>query len=77
MMTRTDLVVEYYTDIFGMWHWRIRSHGREILAASGVSYANKEDCLHAVRMIKMKISSARIENIAGLSPPPPPANSQD
>ncbi len=35
----------------GFWRWRYKSNNHEIIA-SGESYYNKQDCLHAVALMK-------------------------
>lgn len=46
---------EIYREGMGLlstqWRWRLRAANNEIIA-SGESYNNKQDCLHAVNLIK-------------------------
>jgi uncharacterized protein YegP (UPF0339 family) len=35
----------------GEWRWRLRSESYELIA-SGESYKNKQDCLHAINLLK-------------------------
>lgn len=42
---------QYYKDNAGEWRWRLRANNNEIIA-SGEGYKNKQDCLHAVDLIR-------------------------
>jgi uncharacterized protein len=35
----------------GEWRWRLRSESYELIA-TGESYKNKQDCLHAINLLK-------------------------
>lgn len=35
----------------GQWRWRLRAANHETIA-SGESYVNKADCVHAIKLIK-------------------------
>jgi len=46
---------EVYPSIRGLtrqWAWRLRSSNHQIIATSGESYLNKNDCLHALNLVK-------------------------
>jgi uncharacterized protein YegP (UPF0339 family) len=49
----------YYKDLNHEWRWRLRSDNNEIIA-SGESYKNEADCLHAIALVKAS-SNAPIE----------------
>jgi len=40
-----------YRDVKGEWRWRLNAGNHEPIA-SGEGYANKSDCLNAVRIVK-------------------------
>lgn len=41
-----------YQDASGEWRWQLRSGNNRIIADSGEGYHNKQDCLHAVALVK-------------------------
>lgn len=46
---------QIYPSIRGLtrqWAWRLRAANHQIIATSGESYYNKNDCLHAVGLVK-------------------------
>lgn len=49
-MTINAPYYQIYKDISGLWRWRFRGGNHEIVA-SGESYVNKADCLHAISLI--------------------------
>ncbi len=40
-----------YKDTAGYWRWNLRAANHEIVA-SGEGYANKQDCYHAISLVK-------------------------
>jgi len=40
-----------YIDRIGLWRWRLVAANNEIVA-SGEGYHNKDDCLHAINLLK-------------------------
>jgi uncharacterized protein YegP (UPF0339 family) len=49
MADSTGYYEVYYRDY--QWRWRFKANNHEIIA-SGESYYNKSDCLHAVALMK-------------------------
>lgn len=43
---------QIYTDANGHWRWRLVAANNRIIANSGEGYWNKEDCLHAISLVK-------------------------
>ena len=41
----------YYRDAAGRWRWHLKAANHEILA-SGESYYNEADCVHAISLVK-------------------------
>lgn len=41
----------FWKDTSGQWRWRLRGGNNEIIA-SGETYKNKADCLHAIDLVK-------------------------
>ena len=41
----------YYQDAMRQWRWQLRAANNEIIA-SGESYHNEADCLHAIALVK-------------------------
>jgi len=46
----------------GQWRWRLRAGNHEIIA-SGESYINKADCLHAIGLITSTQSDIPVKEI--------------
>ncbi|MCB9096048.1 MAG: DUF1508 domain-containing protein [Arcobacter sp.] len=49
-----------YKDIRAEWRWRLKATNGKIIATSGEGYNNKQDCLHAIDLIKTYAISAAI-----------------
>ena len=45
-----------YKDTRGEWRWRLKSANGNTLADSGEGYKNKQDCIHAVNLVKGTIN---------------------
>ncbi len=43
---------QIYRDVGLGWRWRLRAGNHRIIADSGESYRNKQDCLAAVSLVK-------------------------
>jgi uncharacterized protein YegP (UPF0339 family) len=43
---------ETYSDAGGYWRWRLKAANYRIIADSGESYINKNDCLAAIELVK-------------------------
>lgn len=43
---------EVYKDAQGQWRWRLKAANHEKIASSGEGYTNKQDCLHAIELVK-------------------------
>lgn len=41
-----------YEDAAGEWRWHLRAANNRIIADSGEGYHNKQDCLHAITLVK-------------------------
>lgn len=41
-----------YEDASGEWRWQLRAVNNRIIADSGEGYHNKQDCLHAIDLVK-------------------------
>jgi len=41
-----------YQDASGEWRWQLRAANHRIIADSGEGYHNKQDCLHAITLVK-------------------------
>lgn len=43
---------ELYRDAVGQWRWRLRVENGNVIADSGEGYARREDCEHAITLVK-------------------------
>lgn len=41
-----------YKDTAGLWRWRLVAANNRIIADSGESYYNKQDCLHGIELVQ-------------------------
>lgn len=41
-----------YEDASGEWRWQLRAANNRIIADSAEGYRNKQDCLHAITLVK-------------------------
>jgi len=41
-----------YMDVQGQWRWHLLAANNRKIANSGEGYFNKQDCLHAVQLVK-------------------------
>ncbi len=41
-----------YQDAAGEWRWQLRAANQRIIADSAEGYHNKQDCLHAISLVK-------------------------
>ena len=41
-----------YQDASGEWRWQLRAANNRIIADSGEGYHNRQDCLHAIALVK-------------------------
>jgi uncharacterized protein YegP (UPF0339 family) len=48
----TQMTYSVYKDAKGEWRWRLVAANNRIIADSGESYRNKQDCLAAIELIK-------------------------
>lgn len=39
-------------DAASQWRWRLRAANQRIIAESGESYINRQDCLDAINLVK-------------------------
>lgn len=42
----------YWKDGSGQWRWHLEAANNRIIATSGESYHNEQDCLHAIELVK-------------------------
>lgn len=47
-----------HEDAAGEWRWHLRAANNRIIADSGEGYKNKQDCLHAIELVKGSASAA-------------------
>ena len=50
-----------YKDAAGFWRWRLRAANNRIIADSGESYYNKQDCEYAIQLVKSSSSASVVE----------------
>lgn len=41
-----------YQDVLRQWRWRLRASNGRTIADSGEAYLHKQDCLHAISLVK-------------------------
>lgn len=41
-----------FADTNGQWRWHLKAANGRIIANSGEGYYNKQDCLHAIQLVK-------------------------
>ncbi len=46
-----------YKDVQGYWRWYLEAANGKKIAASGEGYNNKQDCEHAISLIKQSYST--------------------
>lgn len=46
-----------YTDAENRWRWRLVAADSRIIATSGESYHNKDDCLSAINLVKASFNA--------------------
>lgn len=54
---------QVYRDNSHQWRWRLVAANNRIIATSGESYINKQDCLHAIDLIKAYAATAPVIDI--------------
>lgn len=47
-----DMAYYVFKDVASQWRWRLLAANNRIIATSGESYWNKQDCLHAIDLVK-------------------------
>lgn len=47
-----DATYVVYKDSSGEWRWQLLAANKRIIADSGEGYHNKQDCLHAIALVK-------------------------
>ena len=47
-----DTAYIVFQDVSGEWRWQLRAGNRRIIADSGEGYRDKQDCLHAIALVK-------------------------
>jgi uncharacterized protein YegP (UPF0339 family) len=52
---------EVYRDAGGDWRWRLRHQNGEVLAESGEGYRRREDCEHAIDLVKQSASAKMVD----------------
>ncbi len=56
------MTFEIYKDSDGLWRWRLRAANYQIIA-SGESYYNKSDCLHAINLVKKTTAYTPVDDL--------------
>lgn len=46
-----------YKDNQGLWRWYLQANNNKTIAVSSESYNNKQDCLHAISLVKSSNSA--------------------
>jgi uncharacterized protein YegP (UPF0339 family) len=41
-----------FSDVLGEWRWRLLAANGRIIAISSEGYSKREDCLHAIGLVK-------------------------
>lgn len=41
-----------YKDDAGEWRWRLTANNNRVIADSGEGYANREDCVHGLALLR-------------------------
>ena len=49
---RDKVAFSVYKDAAGEWRWRLQATNGRIVADSGEGYEHKQDCLHAIELVK-------------------------
>jgi uncharacterized protein len=47
----------------GEFRWRLRANNNEIIADSGESYRDKDDCEHSIELVKTQSPSATVQDL--------------
>lgn len=47
----------------GEFRWRLRANNNEIIADSGESYRDKDDCEHGIELVKTQSPSATVQDL--------------
>jgi uncharacterized protein len=45
-----------YVDTASQWRWRLKADNGRIIADSGQGYANQQDCLHGINLVKQSFN---------------------
>lgn len=53
---------EIYKDAAGQWRWRLKAANHETIA-QGESYTSKQNCLHAVNLVKSTDSATPVKDL--------------
>jgi hypothetical protein len=53
---------EIYRDVQGLWRWRLKAANHRIVA-SGESYYNQKDCLHAIGLVQASNANTSIYEV--------------
>lgn len=56
---------ELYKDKQGQWRWRLVARNGKYIANSGEGYYNKQDCLHAIMLVKSSSEASITELQSG------------
>jgi len=58
---------ELYRDAGGQWRWRLRVQNGNIVAESGEGYVRREDCEHAIGLVKRSAEAALVDMTAQIA----------
>ena len=51
---------EFYKDMMGWYRWRLRAPNGKMVADSGESYKDKDECREAIDRVKELVSTAKV-----------------
>lgn len=52
---------QIYKDTAGQWRWRLQAANHQTIATSGEGYHNKQDCVHAISLVKQSAAAPVLE----------------
>jgi len=50
-----------FKDLVGQWRWHLVAGNGRIIANSGEGYQNKQDCLHAISLVRGSVSAPQVD----------------
>ncbi|TXN20751.1 DUF1508 domain-containing protein [Methylobacterium sp. WL9] len=58
---------ELYRDAGGEWRWRLRVQNGNVVADSGEGYVRREDCEHAIGLVKASAEAPIVDMTAQIA----------